>query len=197
MSLAAIDPIANPEAWDHITIGGVASPPCEISEGKRKHEWDIKKGKGSDGASVTYVGMQPMTFSVTFFLWDNGTLGTGRNHFKEWDAFIPLLKYQATKKAVQAVDIYHPSFEGLGIKAVVTESISNVSHKGGGMYHVTVEFLEYYPPPPVSAVSTPTKSDAAAKTATTPAGMAPDPAVVALDKELGADIDDAKKLGKL
>lgn len=154
-----IDPLANPRAWDVVRIGQVASPGvCEVGEFKRAHEWDVKKGKGTFGSTTTFVGRPPAKGPVKFYLWDNGTLGTGHNHFREWDAFRQLLKYDPTKKSVQAVDIYHPSLADIDIRSVVTESVGNIIHEGKGLYSITVELLEYFPAPKRSAVSTPTQS---------------------------------------
>lgn len=175
-SLAALDPLANPGAWDYVTIGDKASPGlCEVGEFKRSHEWDIKKGKGTVGGDITFVGRPPAKGSIKFFLWDNGTLGSGHNHFAEWDAFFPLLKYDPTKKSVQAVAIWHPSLDAIDVGQVVTETVGNPVNEGGlgmGLYSITVEFLEWFPPPPVSAVSTPTRADTSGPDAP---GDPPDP----------------------
>ena len=51
-----IDPINNPSAWDTVTIGSQVSPGlCKVSDFKSKNEWDIKKGKGTLGATITSV----------------------------------------------------------------------------------------------------------------------------------------------
>jgi hypothetical protein len=185
-ALGAVDPIANPEWWDVITIGDTVSPGlCEVGEFTRRHEWDTKKGKGTFGSTITFTGRPPAKGSIKFFLWDNGTLGSGRNHFEEWDAFLPLLKYDPTKQSVQAVQIFHPSLDAIDVHQAVTESIGNVVNEGGlgsGLYSITVEFLEFFPPPPVSAVSTPTRAD----TSTNPdtPGDPPDPVADAQQAEI-------------
>lgn len=204
MGLTDINPISLAESWHVFTVQGVASPPCVVGEGKRKHEWDVKRGKGAQGGFVTYVGAAPMTFAVTVHLWDDGMRGDvyfpQLDHFAQWDAFLPLLRYDPTKKSVQAIDFYHPSFEGLGLHSVVTESISNLQHKGDGLYVVTVDFLEYVPPPKSSAVSSPTSSASgtgAGDGAKAPPGTVPDPAIKAAQDEYNKAKADADALGPL
>jgi len=145
-----VDPISFPTAWDYIFVGGVINPGvCKVSEFKRAHEFDVKKGKGALGATVTFVGRPPAKGSIQFLLWKS-------QHFVDWDIFRALLKYDPTKKKVQAIDIYHPSLADIDVNSVVTESIGNIVHEGDGLYSITVEFLEYFPPPNKPAVSTPT-----------------------------------------
>lgn len=149
---ASADPITQPRAWDKIQIGGVDSPgTCTVSEFKRAHEFDVKKGKGTYGATITFVGRPPAKGTVKFSLW-------AQDHFQEWKEFRKLLKYDPTKTTVTAIDIAHPSLRDIDITSVVTESIGNITPEGKGMYSCTVEFLEYFPPPPKSAVSTPAGS---------------------------------------
>lgn len=187
-SFGAIDPISNPRAWDFVTIANVNSPGfCQVPEWKRKHEYDVKKGKGTTGATVTFVQKPPAEGSIKFFLWDNGTLGTGHNHFKEWDAFIPLLEYDPTKSAKdqQAFGIYHPALDAIKVKNVVTNGIGSLVHEGAGMYSITVDFLEYFPASKTSAVSTPkgSKTTAPGYVGGAPPGDNPAATVAELQKQ--------------
>ena len=147
-----LNPLEYPQAWDVIMIGGVVSPGiCKVSGIKRINEWDIKKGKGSQGATITFVQKPPAKFSVQIFLWRP-------QDFTDWDNFRPFLKYDPTKKEVQAIDIWHPALADVDISSVVTESIGGVTHEGAQLYSVTIEFLEYFPPPKTSSVGNPTGS---------------------------------------
>jgi hypothetical protein len=85
---------------------------------------------------------------------------------------------------VQAVDIYHPSLADIEINSVVTESIGNIVHEGEQFYTIAVQFIEYFPPPKSSAVSTPTGS--VANSSTNPTGAPPDPIGDAQQKEIAA-----------
>ena len=171
MSSGALDPLSFPQQWDVVVVAGNVSSPglAKVSEFKRKHEFDVKKGKGTLGATVTFVGRPPATGSVKFYLWTP-------THFQQWDIFRTYLKYDPTKKAVQAIDIYHPSLADIEVSSVVVESIGNFVHEGQQYYSITVELLEYFPPPKKSAVSTPTGSNNtnASTTPGTPPLDAPD-----------------------
>lgn len=179
MASGTADPITQPRTWDKVQIGGVESPgTCVVSEFKRAHEFDIKKGKGSLGATITFVGRPPAKGNVKFSLW-------AQDQFQEWEEFRKLLKYDPTKKAVQAIDIYHPSLKDIDITSVVTESIGNIVPEGKGMYSCTVEFLEYFPPPPASAVSTPSGSKSGGFSANEAGGQS-DPVADAQQAEIAA-----------
>lgn len=158
----AANPIAQPAQWDAVQIGTLTSPGyCELAGFARNYEWDVKAGKGTNGATITYTQNPPAEGSITFFLWDDGTLGTGHNHFSEWSLFVPHLKYDPTKKTVQAIQIYHPVLAANDITAVVCKSIGPmVVDKGSLMASVQVEFIEYWPPPKTSAVGTASSSSA-------------------------------------
>lgn len=179
VSSGSLDPLLNPQDWDVITLGGQVSPGiCKVSEFPRAHEWDQKKGKGTLGATLTYVGRPLAKGSITFRLWTS-------LHFQQWDLFRPLFKYDPTKTTAQGVDIYHPSLVDVEINSVVCEEIGNIIHAGDGLYTITVKLVEYAPPPKASAVSTPTTS----KTTTTlgpgsPPGAPPDPVADAQQKEI-------------
>ena len=174
-----VDPISFPQAWDQVRIANQLCPGvCEVKEFKRRHEWDKKKGKGAYGETITFIQRPAATGSIKFLLWT-------AQHFTDWDSFRKLLKFDPTKKTVQAVDIYHPSLADIDIKSVVTESIGNIQHEGEQLYSITVDFLEYFPPPPKSAVSTPTNSKAGSSQGiATPSGNQPPDADAALQAQI-------------
>lgn len=180
MSSGSVDPISFPETWDVIIIGQATSPGlCKISDVKRGFEWDVKKGKGTLGGTVTFTGRPPAKFSVTFRLWL-------ADHFTEWDLFRPLLKFDPTKKTVRAVDIYHPALADIEIHSVVTEGIGGIIHEGDGMYTITVEFIEYFPPPKAAAVGTPSGSKSPKDPKTNTTGASDDPIADAQQKQIAA-----------
>lgn len=151
---AALDPVGNPQAWDTVTVAGMKSPGLIPKGGlrcPRKFKWDTKEGKGAQGGTSTFVGRPLPDGSLKLQFWLTA-------HFLEWSFFLPLLKYDPTKRAPSAVDIYHPSLADLDISSIVVDEIGNIEHAGDGLYEVEVKFHEYSPPPKASAVSTPTKS---------------------------------------
>lgn len=163
MTSGALNPFDNPEAYDVVSIGGVTSPgvikPGGITGFKRAHEWDVKKGKGAQGATISYVQRPPAKGTITFTL-------ALREHFVAWESFRPQFLYDPTKKNPQAVDIFHPVLADLQIHSVVCEDISQEENDGYGEWTITVSLLEYFPPPKKSAVSTPTTSQSNTNPAT-------------------------------
>lgn len=144
---------ANPNTWDVVKIAGQQCPGyCELSGFERKWKWDRKKGKGAQGATSTYTGVEPVEGEIIFYLWSG-------LHFQEWESFRSLFKYDPTKQpsltGTQAVDIYHASLADIGIKSVVCESISPIRHVGSNLFECRVKLLEYIPAPKASAVATP------------------------------------------
>ena len=151
--LGGCDPYNNPTAWDHITFGGKASPGrCVVGEFTRKYEFDTKKGKGTAGAVSTLTGLPPAKGKVMFWVWE-------ASQFAEWDDFIALLKQYPTKGAVNAAAISYPTLADIDVSQVTTTEISSWVPTNpdapDGTFTRWVEFLEYYPPPPVNITSTP------------------------------------------
>lgn len=150
--MSILNPFDNPRAWSSTVIGGVTSPGLAIvGEFKRANEWDVKKGKGTVGGTLTFVQKPPAKGTITYWIWT-------REQFDEFDVYLDLLNYDPTKKDVQAVDIFHPSLAKIKLKSLVTESIGNIIHAGKGKYTCAVEFLEYFPSPPKNMVKTPSTS---------------------------------------
>jgi len=176
MSSGGVNPIDNPQKWDVVRVGQTTSPGiCKVGEFKRVNEWDVKKGKGSLGATVTYIARPPAKGSIVFKLWT-------ATHFMAWDTFRLLFQYDPTKRTVQAVDIYHPALADINVNSVVCEEIGNIVHEGNQLYTITVALLEYFPPPKASAVSTPTGSKSNA--GNTPQGNVADPVADAQQKQI-------------
>lgn len=187
MPSGSVDPIQNPQAWDVVQIGQQSSPGlCKLSGFKRGHEFDVKRGKGTLGATVTFVGRPPAKGTITFKLWT-------AQHFAAWDSFRPLLKYDPTKKAVQAVDVYHPSLADIEMTSFVVEGIGAIEHQGDGLYQCVVELLEYFPPPKASAVSTPSGSVSTGTGGSGASGTPADPVADAQQKEIAALLNKASQ----
>lgn len=157
--LSLLDPIKNPDVYDSITIAGIRSPGlAQVQSVSRSYSWDVKVGKGAFGSTTTFTGRVPAEFSVLFTLWRSA-------HFAQWSRLCSRLKYNPAKirynietrwvSGVDAVDIFHPSLAQLDINAVVVKKINGLTHKGKGVWNTSIEFLEWFPPPKISVVSTP------------------------------------------
>lgn len=148
MSLAASNPFDAPQVWDVLVIAGKLTPGlAKLQEVVRKHEWDVKKGKGAKGATETLTQLPPAEITFEFFVWSKDQCGL-------WDAILPLFKYDPTRKTVSAVDVYHPSLADVDVTSVVTVDIGGWTHEGGGLYRRLVKLLEYYPAANADATGT-------------------------------------------
>jgi hypothetical protein len=180
-----LNPIQHSQDADFLTVQGVRSPGVipkgGITGHDRENKWDVKEGKGTKGATTTYVGQPPVKFSVKFNLWTV-------QHFADLEKFLPVVRFDPTKDpSLSARSIYHPWLAPQDIVSVVTTKIGGIVHEGEGLYSVTIEFLEYKPAPKTNATATP----AATKYTTgkndpngtgTP-GNTVDPAVTALQRQ--------------
>lgn len=161
-----INPLDDPEVYDHIELGGVESPGVvKITGHNREIGWDVKKGSGQSGATTTRSSDEPARFTCAFTLSD-------REDFDDWPAFLEVAKSTVSGKTPKAVDIYHPDLAENGIQSVVLAKVLGTVHDGLGGQVRSIEFLEYRPP--VKRGGTPKGAKASAK--------APDPNQAALDE---------------
>ena len=138
-------------SWGEIILAGQTSPGiAEVQRPTRPYNWDVKGGKGANGALVTAVGKHPAKFSVIFTVWTDFQM-------QAWEDFSQLLVSDPTKGVIPALSIYHPALAdpSVAISSVVVEEVGGWEGLKGGIRRRTIKFLEYAPPPPVSAVSTP------------------------------------------
>lgn len=176
---ADFNPLDNPDVWDTIAVGSMVNPGiCKIGDIKRKNTWDVKKGKGTLGATITFVGRDPIEFTITFYLWLP-------EHFTEWGEFRKQFEFDPTKKGVSAVGVFHPALADIGIDSVVTESIGALKNEGKNMWTIEVGLLEYFPPPKKAATGTPNGSKSSgANNGAKPPGTPSDPIADAQQAEI-------------
>lgn len=186
-----LNPIAFASDWMFVVIAGTVSPGVIAPDGihgfERETGWDKKKGKGTQGATLTLTTYPPAEGSIDFQLWLP-------EHFTQWKAFRSLLKYttaKATPTAADALNIYHPSLADINLSQVVTAKVSPAMHKGRGLYIISVDFIEWLPPPAISVVSTTTSARTDNKGATP--GSPTDPIGDAQQKLIGQLLDQAAK----
>ena len=147
------NPIDNSTAWTTYTINGTPCPGIVATDGvrgfERKTTWDLKIGKGTGGAINTLATAPPAEGSITSWLWTS-------DHFDAWDMFSSLLEYHSDKQPnTQASNINYPALAYNDITQVVVHSVGIPRHLGKQLYSVTVEFIEWIPPPKTTIVSTP------------------------------------------
>mgnify|MGYP006273361897 CR=1 FL=1 len=189
--LILINPITDPRDFDTIVIAGMESPgKCVITSPTRSYAWDVKTGKGAFGSTTTFTGRVPAKFGIEFTFWR-------KSHFEKWETLYTKLRYDPTKikynpatrwvSGVSPLDIFHAASDQLDINTVVVEEIGGLVHKGKGVWTTSVKFIEYYPPPKISVVSTPAGD-------TPVSGLPPNLKIAERQSQLG---DLVKQLGKV
>lgn len=139
--MRGVNPVTSPELWDVLYVAGQPSPGiAQVTGFSRSSDWDVKKAKGSSGASATLQGEPLAKGKAKFLLWLPA-------HFAAWDDFRVLLKSgQKDAKKITALDVQYPDLADLEIHSIVTEDVGQLVDEGGGLSSVTVDILEYRAP---------------------------------------------------
>ncbi len=176
----------DPQAYDKVTIGGVECPGIVkgVDAFKTKREFDVKKGKGTFGATITFVGRPPATGSLTFLFWN-------KSQETAWISFRDQFKFDPTKKAINAIDIFHPWLNEIDMNSFVCEGIGAVKDEGKKLYSITVDLIEYFPPPNKNATGTPSGSTSTGGKKD-PSGTSDDPIASAQQKEIASLLKEAQ-----
>jgi hypothetical protein len=115
---------------------------------KRETGWDIKKGKGTAGATLTLRTLPPVEGTITNQL-------VTQEDFAAWDTFVEqVLSISVASQQAEGLSIYYPQFSSIGLRTVVVKDYVGPEHQGKGLYHVSVSLIEWFPPPAVSVVAT-------------------------------------------
>ena len=140
-------------SFDRIVIANTTCPGYFkfTTTPKRGYGWDKKKGKGTQGETLTFVQFPASEGKGKFYLWLP-------RHWDEWEDFRPLLKYDPTKDNPQPYEMFHPACADIDLHSVVTEYLGSIEHEGKGLFSVEWAFNEYFPASTESVVSTPTTS---------------------------------------
>lgn len=151
------NPVDHEELFDAIVLAGVRSPgKVTLSGHDREVGWDVKRGDGQKGASMTLKEAPPGKFTATFELTIDK--GQGLDEFDAWDSFQAVIDSSVSGTTPKALDIYHPDLARNGFRSVVKGKIGGLQHDGKGSAKVAVEFLEYLPPSPKTGSPSGSKS---------------------------------------
>lgn len=152
--VAAVISDNGPNSWMKVQIGGVKSPGTIPKGGirglRRKTGWDEQAGKGTQGATLVRKTAPPARGSVTFQLFTE-------QDFLDWNDFVEnVLSTPADKQGAAGLSFFHPGQPTSGgITSVVIEDFTLIpEHQGRGLYHVSVDLIEWTAPPSTSIVST-------------------------------------------
>lgn len=155
---ASDSPVAQRSPWDCFVVGaGQASVVlpglARVSGHGLKHDLQVKKAAGNDGATVTDTGLELARFTVTLTL----------SCQEDWDEFIRIvpklqpkrLNAGTGKMELQPIAVAHPALEPLQITSAKLERVG-IARPGHvvGTYEADLEFLEHQPPKKMSARGT-------------------------------------------
>lgn len=167
--------LTDPLSWDQPIIAGRRWPGIARVEGcERGYEWQVNKGKGTDGATTAYQGGTLAKPKITFELWIGYYQDSWCDFFAEWEAYKTVFEMSFTGSGAKnasggkdpvALKLEHPQATHNKIMACVVEKIGDIKLTGPCRGTVTVELLEYRKPTP--------KVGGTPKQSTTSKGTAP------------------------
>lgn len=143
-------------AWMFYTLSGVSSPGTIPRGGirgfRRETGWDIKAGKGVQGATLTLKDRPPCEGTITVQL-------LTEQDFADWDNFVSaVLEIPVENQQASGLAIFHPSFGSIGLTTVVVKHYTPPEEVKPGLYYASVEFIEWSAPPATSIVATVNKT---------------------------------------
>lgn len=178
-TVVAVQADTGPNSWMHAKIGGTVTPGTIPKDGirglDRETGWDEQAGKGTKGATLVRKSQPPARGSITLQLFTP-------QDFNDWDAFVSnVLSVPADKQTAEGLSFFHSGQPTSGgITSVVVKKYTLIPrHMGRGMYHVTIDLIEWTPPPAATVVST-VATDASDQTGRQPVSFVRQPPAVAL-----------------
>jgi len=155
-----VDPISVPGLIDIANIGGVLTPgviaPDGIKGFERKRDWDVKKSKGSSGATITDQGAPPAEGTIKLLLWRRSFDPPDFvDDFEDWETLRSVLDTaKGDKSKVQALTVIHPQINQQGVTDCVVKSYTPLVNEGAGLWSVTITLLEFRKPKPTGGTPT-------------------------------------------
>lgn len=142
-------PTAARAAFRNFILAGTKSPGVIPRGGidgfDLETDWQVKKGKGADDATMTDGGDNPPTGTIRIVLWRDGTNPGEPDDFADWTAFYQMLR--AARKAKAALDILHPVVNSVEVTSVVVKKISPPKEVGPGKWEAAVTLQKWVPEP--------------------------------------------------
>ncbi len=161
--------VNNPGAWDRPVFDfgegdqvlTLRMPGISKVKGKGIAKLDKKSAPGSSGATVTYLGAEPIEVEITTTIWDQTQL-------QELDRIIRMLAPRPTKGLPKPVRVSHPKLAMFGVSKLFVSEIGMLEESGSarGAMDITIHFVQYLPPiggqtltngkvPPLESLNTP------------------------------------------
>ncbi|MGZ3454446.1 MAG: hypothetical protein ACXWUG_20255 [Polyangiales bacterium] len=140
----------DPESWDTAVVGGVQLPGLARIDGlELASKWDVKEAPGTDGATETYQGYTPSSFTLLLRMWE-------RDQWTAWLGLVPKFRPRPGKESPDPVEVVHPELAAWGIARAIIRKLK--PKKSDDVYEVSFDMLEYFPQPKKSVTSTATSA---------------------------------------
>lgn len=142
---AGVDALVKRGPWDTFIVGAITMPGVASVTGEGVgHDIEVKKSKGSDGATFTDHGRQLAKFRVKLILSTQG----------EFDAFLAARKVlQATNKTGKLLpqQVTHPALNVVGISSAYCSRVGFPKPSATrGAFEVDLEWVEFRLPTSVA-----------------------------------------------
>jgi hypothetical protein len=127
-------------AWDFCWLGDALLPGIASLEVTKTRSVDVKKSRGTDGATLSDDGYEPARVTVRLRMWTA----------EQWAAYqdlLPQIDPQRPGGLREPVAIVHPEVNVRGIDTVYVTSISGSSPERGGAKVETIECIQWFPQP--------------------------------------------------
>ncbi len=172
------NPLIDPEAWDTLILGGEYTPGLARVKSSRVHKWDEKKGKGSQGSTLTYAGHDLAEVEVEIRMWE-------AEQYDEWESKVE--QWLPDPKKPKGLDAVHPALELLKVRSVVTVSVGGVEIQPDGEMRVALKLREFLNPKPAGGTLSGSSSGSRKP------GDAPPNVLDAQDQHLAALLKEARE----
>lgn len=132
----------DPLVWDTVEIAGKKFPGVATIRGPGlKRKIDVKKPKGSDGASLKDEGIEPAKLEITLLIWN-------RFFWEQLQGLIPIITPRKKGGARRPTTIVHPLTRLLNITNIYIDGIPIPEHdKQNGFLRVKFTAIEWFPAP--------------------------------------------------
>lgn len=126
----------DPDAWDHVRLGGFTLPGlCEV-DGDIEQKVDVKKPAGSVGGRTTVLGFELAKFKITLSIWTP-------QHLTDFALLMRALKPLAKAGHPKPLEIYYPSLEAVGVRSITVVKIGLLKREGHDMRSCQLDCMEF------------------------------------------------------
>jgi hypothetical protein len=133
------------QARDYVLLAGQKTPGyAEIVGAGSVRNWDERKGYGMTGAISIFTGRGLAKFTIRLRLYTEADW-QGWNELKPLIERMPKRRYGEGKDS-GALDIWHPTLEGLDIRAVGIVKLAAPEQTGDGEWTISIDVIEFRRP---------------------------------------------------